>query len=425
MTGPERIAIVGSGIAGLAAGWLLARRHHVTLYERHAAPGMGAFNLDLETASGARQRVDVPLRVFKSGYYAQLMALYRAAGVAMQPSDHAAAFFRAGETQPRFRYSNLRIGRVSLPLVGLRGAEQRLVLREALRLLRQGRRDLRAGFAADMCLQDYLEARGYAPAFRELLLLPSFAAIATCSLDAVRAYPAEAILDFYTRGALLDGIWRARDGADDVIARLLAPVSALRCGVEVTGVRQADDGAHVLEADGGDSVFDHVVLATQANQAARMTAGSDPEAAALLARIPYAGSEVVVHRDVSAVPGGLTPGSPVSYLLDPEAAAPMASIRLNAIKPGLAHEPPIFQTWNPLREPAPTSVLGRARFERPLVTLDSRDAVSALADVQARSGRRLHYCGSYAAPGIPLLESAVRSAMVVSARLQATAPWAD
>ena len=147
MSATHRIAIIGSGIAGLGAAWLLGREHEVTLFERHDAPGMGAFNISLETAGGCRH-IDVPLRVFKAGYYANLCALYRAAGVAMQASDHAAVYYRGDGPSPYFRYRNLHLGRWSLPLVAARNIGALAIAREVLRFQRPGRADLAAGRAA-------------------------------------------------------------------------------------------------------------------------------------------------------------------------------------------------------------------------------------------------------------------------------------
>ena len=424
MSATHRIAIIGSGIAGLGAAWLLGREHEVTLFERHDAPGMGAFNISLETAGGCR-RIDVPLRVFKAGYYANLCALYRAAGVAMQASDHAAVYYRGDGPSPYFRYRNLHLGRWSLPLVAARNIGALAIAREVLRFQRQGRADLAAGRAAGVSLAGYLEARPFSDAFVEGVLLPTFAAIATCSYADVRRYPAEAIIDFFTRGSLLSGIWRARFGADDAVARLLAPVQQVRCHSEVVAIHPGPEGVAVRRADGSEQHFDLAVLAVQAHQARELVAGQDPHAAALLARIPHVTSEVVVHSAPESIPGGITPGSPVSYLVAEGQAAPMASIHLNAVVPALAAERPLFQTWNPLREPRADAVLGRARFERPLVSLDSQAAVADLGRLQSERQRRLHYCGSYAMPGIPLLESAVQSAMAIAERLGAPAPWAD
>jgi predicted NAD/FAD-binding protein len=423
VTAPLKIAIVGSGIAGLSAAWLLARKHEVTLFERHAAPGMGAFNLSLPGASG-ETRIDVPLRVFKSVYYANLMALYREAGVAMQPTDHAAAYTSGENGETYFRYRNLRLGRLSMPLLSSLGRGSWPVTRDALRFMFSAPRDRARGGAQGLTIQQYLVRRGYGTAFIDGMLLPSFAAICTCSYDAVRAYPAETIIDFFSSGSLLSGTWRARHGADDAIRRLMAPCAQLHCDSEVSQLLVDGDRIRVREGNGREQAFDHVVLAVQANQAGQLIAAHEAEVSALLRRVPYESSEVVVHQDAALVPATARGASPVSFVVDARHDKPMASICLNRIIPSLAGEPPVWQTWNPLMEPRAGSVLGRARFERPLVTLDSQAAMAELAGMQRDQARRVWFCGSYAMPGIPLLESAVQSAMLIARRLGTPAPWA-
>lgn len=414
------IAIVGSGIAGLAAAWLLARRHTVTLYERHPRPGMGAFNVD-SAGDGPSVRIDLPLRVFKSGYYDTLMALYRAAGVQMQATDHAAAFATPqGETY--FRYRNLQVGRRSIPLPAVSGRRWLRIAGEAMRLMFAAPRDLASGATRGLSLDDYLRQRGYDDDFVHGMLLPSFAAICTCSYESVRRYPAEVIIEFFSSGSLFSGTWRARHGADDAIRRLLQPCHALRCGVEIARVESAGDGLRVVEADGRETRFDHVVLAVQAHQAAGLAQALDPAGAALLAKVPHESSEVVVHGDAELVPDSAR-SAPVHFHVDPVATRPMASIHLNRIVPELSGRAPLYQTWNPLREPVADAVIGRAHFLRPLVNLDSQAAMAELVDTRHDDGRRLWYCGSYLMPGIPLLESAVRSAQRVAERLGASAPW--
>ena len=96
------IAVIGGGIAGLAAGWLLARQHTVTLFERHAGPGFTASSVAVDGV-----RVDVPLRVFYPGYYPTLMRLYAALGVTSEPVSYATTF-TDGAGRAFFRWRNLR-----------------------------------------------------------------------------------------------------------------------------------------------------------------------------------------------------------------------------------------------------------------------------------------------------------------------------
>jgi predicted NAD/FAD-binding protein len=106
-----KIAVIGGGIAGLAAAWLLSRRHAVTLFERHAQPGFVAHSVAVDGV-----RVDVPLRVFYPGYYPTLMRLYTELGVATEPVSYATTF-TGGDGHAFFRWRNLRVGGLSWPYV--------------------------------------------------------------------------------------------------------------------------------------------------------------------------------------------------------------------------------------------------------------------------------------------------------------------
>ncbi|HCM05438.1 MAG TPA: hypothetical protein DIC30_05445, partial [Oceanospirillales bacterium] len=86
------LAVIGSGIAGLSAAWLLKDKYNVTLFERHAAPGMGAYSVDVGDADN-NVIIDIPLRIITKGYYQDLFNLYKTLGVAVERTDHSGAFF--------------------------------------------------------------------------------------------------------------------------------------------------------------------------------------------------------------------------------------------------------------------------------------------------------------------------------------------
>ncbi|GAA3970348.1 FAD-dependent oxidoreductase [Allohahella marinimesophila] len=421
-----KIGIIGSGIAGLSAAWLLGRTHEVTLFERHARPGMGAFNLQYSEA-GIDATIDVPLRAFNDGYYENLTALYAMIGVETSHADHSAGFSMKGATSDFLSYRYLGWRKSAFPMMdNLRslGLSSLLIAKDMAVFQLVAPRDLAAGRADDMTVLDYLETAGYSRVFIDRLMLPTLAAIGTCTYEAAAAYPAALVIKFYAGGLLFNNIWRAQHGADDAIDRMLANSRDIRCNTSVTRVESSEDGSGVqVDFDGGSAQFDHVVIASQANQARELVAHEEAEASALLSKIDYQASELVVHSDPKFAPARGRSTAPLQFLLDPLADKPMASIQLNHLYPQLKKARPIFQTWNPLVQPDEDYVLGRAMFERPVVTLESLAALKSLAQLHQQPGRRIWYCGSYAVPGIPLQESGVQSAMVIAARLDCPAPW--
>lgn len=169
-----------------------------------------------------------------------------------------------------------------------------------------------------------------------------------------------------------------------------------------------------MQRHGGVEGFDHVVLATQANQALTLWQDATPEEAAVLQGFSYRPLEVVMHRDTTLMLARRADGSPLNARVCAGQDRPESSIWVNAVQPALRHAPLALQTVQPQRPVRETLVISRARFERPLVDASSQRALAALLQLQARPGRRVWLCGSYAQPGVPLLESAVRSACAVA-----------
>lgn len=419
-----RIAVVGSGLAGTSAAWRLARAGHaVTLFERQAVPGFTAANVVVEGTDGAPVRVDVPLRVFYPGYYPTLVALYRELGVDSEPVDYAATITDA-DGRVRLRYRNLRLaGRswaVLPPADLLRSRAVRQVAAGWLRLLREAPRDLADGTSADEDLATYLARRGHAPAFVDGLLLPAIATICTCTTAQARAFPAPVVLDYLTRGVAHEPVRRVRDGADAVQRRLLAEVPDVRLAARLAAVRRGPGAVvSVQHEDGRREAFDHLLFATQAPQALRLLADADDAERRLLQAFRCTPVEVVTHRDASRLPAPRADWSPVMLRLDAGQDAPESTIWVNAVQPALRDAPPVFQTVNPHRPVAADAVLGRARFERPVVDAGSSAALASLAVLQSDPARRVWFCGSWAQAGIPLLESAVRSAALAVDAIEA------
>jgi predicted NAD/FAD-binding protein len=272
-------------------------------------------------------------------------------------------------------------------------------------------------------LEDFLQARTFPPDMVEGFLLPALATVATCSYASARAFPAEVVIGYLGAGVTRECVRRAREGADDVAGRLLQGVADLRCGVKVLDVRRAGAGATVQVEGEMLHRFDHVVVASQANQALSLLGDASDVERRVLGAFRYEPVEVLMHRDTAFMPARRRDWSAVNLRVHAGQQGPESTIWVNAVQPALRTVADVFQTVQPQREVDPSLAIARARFERPVVQADSTAALSGLGDLHAEPGRRVWFCGSYAQPGIPLLESAVRSAeVVVRALCRATSP---
>lgn len=420
-----KLAIIGSGLAGLSAAWLLKHQYQVTLFEQHDAAGMGIFTAKIDNAA---QQVDIPLRVFTPAYYPNLWQLYRLLEVKLKAVDHAAAFYapalnKLTQKDFLFSYKNMRIGDKPYKFLPYRqwldgdswrlAFEHQVFFYQAKGYLKSGREDLN--------LSDFVKQHKLDNSYLRKVLLPALATVCTCDYDQVLAYPADMILDFVCCGVMAHGVYRAEFGVADIVARLSE-------GIELVSAATVEQ----LERQQGLSLsyrragklqrrrFDAVVFACQAQQAASILQ-SFPAQQALLQQVPVAKSQMLVHSDSQLAHAGSEVAAPVSYYSPPAAGRPQASVNLSAAgHVNTVHD--VFQTWNPIQTPAEGSEIARADFTRPLVTLQSRAAMLELARLQ-QDGEGVYFAGSYIADKVPLLEAALDSALEVARLLGVEQPW--
>ncbi|SMF20933.1 FAD-dependent oxidoreductase [Pseudobacteriovorax antillogorgiicola] len=409
-----RIAVVGSGIAGLTAGWLMSKKHHVTLLEKGPSLGMAQHGVDAGTAQGDKV-VDVPLRVFNKSYYPNLFLLCQNLNIDLRMVDHGGAFgYLNGDLY--FRYENIAIGGKNYSYVLPKMKQLPWLLKVGWEILRL-RRDMKEFLERDDCdevrLAKFFEDFKYSRAFQYEFFFPILSSVCTCSYSALMEYPAGILIHGMQTLMETTPTQRFIGGTRALQANLAKSIQNVRYDSHVVRIEPSPKGAVVHYRDGVQEEYDHVILATQANQAREVLDVSYEEERSLLERIIYQTSDMIVHRDERLMPGPARKWSPVYYGISSQYDWPMATIWINKVEPGFEEGEPLFQTWNPLIPPDEDKVLGRTTFERPVVSLDSLKAVNRLANLQKDSldKRHIWFCGSYGTPAIPLLESGLVSAV--------------
>lgn len=414
----ETIAVIGSGMAGLAAARLCHDAgHRVSVFEAQTARGMDAHALFLDGGM-----VDVPLRVMSPAAWRSVLALADHVGVQTFPVEtFASCSWLGGDTW--FRSS--RVPLLGWPTVGSWRYLNRptlVIARGFLQMRRVLHRLERAGDAT-VLLGELSAAEDFDPLFWRGLVLPLLTTICTCREEHLRAWPALPLLrllDTIIHGAPLRRLTGGTTALVDGLARDLSFIS----GSAVVEVTERPAGVFVRNARGESGVFDRVIVATAANQLGFLDGTQFARERQALQAIRFDHGELFVHRDTRFLPARRADWSALNYLVQPDLQAAMFTVLVNAVEPTLRQAPAVMQTWNPLFAPDSAQVIARLPLARAVVHGGTASALANLQSLHGEAGRRVFFCGSWAYPGVPLLESAVRSAMAVAAQLRVAAPWA-
>jgi predicted NAD/FAD-binding protein len=410
------IAVVGSGIAGLSAAWLLSQRHQVTLFESATRPG-GHSN----TVEAGGIPVDTGFIVYNEATYPNLTALFAHLGVRTKASEMS---FAVSLDDGAFEYAGTDLG----GLFGQRTNLFRPRFWAMLRDLRRFYRDapaLARGLSVDTTLGELLDTHDYGTAFQQDHLLPMAAAIWSASAEKLRDYPALHFIRFCDNHGLLKftdrPIWRTVDGGSrEYVNRLLAEISDVRLGTAVQSIRRGIDTVIVRDNTGTERVFDHAVLACHADQALALLDDPTDMEASLLGAFRYTQNLAVLHGDKRLMPRRRAVWASWNYLGGREHGKELhVTYWMNRLQ-GLTDAPPLFVTLNPAVEPAPETVLHREIYDHPRFDTAAMRAQDKLWSLQGRRGP--WFCGAYFGAGFH--EDGLQSGLAVAEQLGGVKrPW--
>lgn len=419
-----RIAVVGAGIAGLGAAWLLKGRHEVTIFERNGRLGGHSNTIEVDSG-GAALGVDTGFVVYNERNYPHLTRLFRHLGVETQPTDMS---FAASVDDGRVEYAGSDLNTLFAQRANLVSPAYWGMLRDVLRFNRDARRSLRTGDAEGLSLGAYLARGGYGARLADHYLLPMAAAIWSCPTRTMRDFPAVGFLHFFRNHGLLDLVdrpqWRTVvGGSRRYVERLCADLpGSAHAGTPVARVQRASSGVRVLTADGAEHLFDAAVLACHADEALRLIDSPRPAETAVLSKFGYQQNRTILHSDAALMPRQRRVWSSWNYLAATGASGTervSVSYWMNRLQ-GLPGSRQFFVSLNPLREPRPESVVAELSYHHPVFDAEAMRAQGLLGQLQGRD--RLWFCGSYAGYGFH--EDALASAVGVARLLGAEAPWA-
>ncbi|NND96765.1 MAG: hypothetical protein HKN47_05480, partial [Pirellulaceae bacterium] len=332
--------------------------------------------------------------------------------------DASQSFSRICDDGGTQRSCYLRFRVAHRPALDRRFLESTRMVALSGRLMTEGRRDLADGIDDEESFADYLARRDYPDSFVRRFLYPTLSStVCTCSYSNLDRYPARIVLETLDRLTRQVSLRRIRHTANDVANRLTGSLTDIRLDCRVQSVVARDGGVDVAFDRAAEERFDHVVLATQANTAIRLLPEIRTTDLRVLQSIDYQTVQVVVHRDRQLMPCSRSDWSAFNMLSDAQSSAATCTVWMNRFHAEWTIDHDVFQSINPIIDPDPAKVIRRITLQRPIVTAESQKAVQRIHEMNRQPGRRIWFAGSWAAPGIPLLETGVVSARAVAAAI--------
>ena len=422
----RRIAVIGSGISGAAAAWLLRDHCDVTLYEGDRR--FGGHTHTVLVDEGERQvAVDTGFMVFNRPNYPLLSALFDHLGVRSYPTDMS---FSASLGGGRLEYAGTDVNSLFGQRRNLLRSEFWGMLLSILRFNRAAQRALEAPLPSQLSLDDFLDNEGLDRPFRDHYLYPMAAAIWSCPHGEVGLFPAASFLRFFANHGLIRLAdrpqWQTVEGgASHYTDRLIADLGArAHRDSAVVRVMRSADVATLVFADGSRASFDEVVLACHSDQALRLLSDPSPSERKLLGAIGYQPNRVLLHRDAALMPRQRRVWSSWNYLSDAGdggfGQAVSVTYWMNSLQ-RLATPHDYFVSLNPTREPRADTVVGEYEYHHPVFNAAAIEAQRQLHRLQGES--HTWFAGAWTGYGFH--EDGMRSAVEVAAALGAKVPWHD
>ncbi|MBU0808788.1 NAD(P)/FAD-dependent oxidoreductase [Pseudomonas sp. MIL19] len=407
-----KIAIIGSGIAGLTSAYLLNRRHDITVFEASDWIGGHTHTVDVQV-DGQTYAVDTGFIVFNNWTYPNFIRLLNQLGVGFKDTEMS---FSVSDPVSGVEYNGHGLNSLFAQRSNLISPKFWGMVRDILRFNREALNDLnQQRIARDMTLGDYLKANAYSERFIQHYIVPMGAAIWSMSLQDMLAFPLQFFVRFFKNHGLLSVCDRPQwcvieGGSSSYVAPLTESFKQhIRLNCPVTRVDRDEDGVTVHSAQGSER-FDKVVFACHSDQALALLAQPSRIETEILGALPYADNDVVLHTDTRLLPKRPLAWASWNYRLGGPVDQPAAVTYDMNILQGLQSDTTFCVSLNQTALIDPSKILARYTYAHPQYSLAGTQAQARWEELLGAN--HSYFCGAYWANGFH--EDGVVSALRVA-----------
>jgi predicted NAD/FAD-binding protein len=413
-----KIAVIGSGISGLSAAWLLQGKHQVTLYEAADYLGGHTHTVDV-TLDGTTHPVDTGFLVYNDLTYPNLIELFDHLGIETHVTEMS---FSVSVPESDLEWAGANLGTLFAQRRNLIRLNYWRMLQEIVRFNNRAEGLLAWSELRRVTLGQLLDRHGYSEWFRSWYLLPMAAAIWSSSPSEILGFPAATFLRFCINHRLLQlegrPQWRSLVGGGRRYVEKLAQGLDIRLNRPVQGVTRRAEGVEI-EAMQERIRYDGVIFATHAPDSLCMLKDADVRERALLGAFDYQPNTAVLHTDRRFLPTRESLWSAWNYLsLGQKNQSVCVSYLLNRLQ-RLPFETPLMVTLNPDPQRMPRDPIAIYNYDHPVFNQSAIDAQAGLHSIQGRN--HVWFCGAWCGYGFH--EDGLKSALRIISDFDVEAPW--
>ncbi len=409
-----KIAIVGTGISGMVAAYLLHHHHDITVFEAADYIGGHTNTLDV-TLNGRTYAVDTGFIVFNDWTYPNFIQLLNRLGVASQPSDMS---FSVKCERTGLEYNGTNLNTLFAQRRNLFRPSFHRMIRDILRFNRESL-SLLDQPEPGPSLGEYLDVHRYSREFIDRYIVPMGAAIWSASHETMWEFPARYLVQFFKNHGMLSvnerPTWRVVTGGSQRYAeKLVAPFRGrFLLNSSVESISRYPDFVEIRSHIRGGAYqalrFDHVIIAAHSDQALSMLDDPSPKEKDVLGAIHYQKNEAVLHTDASLLPKRKLAWAAWNYhLLPTQPDRAVVTYHMNRLQ-GLTAPYEFCVTLNHTAAIDPSSILRRITYHHPIYSPESVAAQKRHGEISGIN--RTSYCGAYW--GFGFHEDGVKSALAV------------
>ena len=415
------IAIIGSGMAGLATARILKDAgHNITIFE--ALPGRGLDSHSMQFDGGL---IDAPLRVMNPYLWKNTLSLATHLGIKTFPvrTYMACSWLFEEKTETWLTTTRSKIG--NFPIISNRKGIQQYGWR-----LVKGMLQLKVAIAKffhsknqEITLAEFINNNDIEEVFLHGAVMPVLYTICTCNPKTIGDWPAKPLLVFLRQLTDGDALLRLQGGTPAFVDKLIDGIEIIS-DAAIIDVQETEQGVSIKNSAEQSFIFDRVIVATPTTKVEsflnKQQFADDIE---LLKKFKFENGDLVIHTDSTVMPPKRKDWSALSYMMDRKFTRQQFTVWLNAVEPSLVGKQPIFQTWRPVTDIDPKKIVANVKLTRAVVDSDTVALNKELQSRHKQPDRKVFYCGSWSCDGLPILESAVTSAMHIAEIFEAPLPF--